>query len=83
MKMNINKLEESKTFDLTEASRISGVKKDQFILFYTMLWYIKKESYGYSATALGIEKGCVINDDKYNVLCCHSTSNSDYCFHCE
>ena len=60
--------ETNKTFDLTEASRISGVRKDQFILFYTMRGYIKKESYGYSATALGIEKGCVVNDDKYNAL---------------
>lgn len=61
-------LSEKITFDLAEAIRISGVKKDQFILFYTMRGYIKKESYGYSATALGIEKGCVINDDKYNAL---------------
>ena len=59
---------EIKTFELDEASRISGVKKDQFILFYTMRGYIKKESYGYSATALGIEKGCVINDEKNNAL---------------
>ena len=57
-----------KTFDLTEASRIAGVNQDDFIQFFLMRGYIRKEEYGYSATALGIEKDCVVNDDKYNAL---------------
>lgn len=57
-----------KTFDLTEASRISGINQADFTDFYVLRGYIKKEPYGYSATALGIERGCVVNDDKYNAL---------------
>ena len=59
---------EIKTFSLTEASRISGVNPDDFIAFYLIRGYIRKESYDYSATVLGIEKGCVVNDENYNAL---------------
>ena len=62
MKANI------KTFDLTEAFRISGVNPDDFIAFYLIRGYIRKESYGYSATVLGIEKGCFVNDNNCNAL---------------
>ncbi len=57
-----------KTFDLTEASRISGVSKNEITDFFLMRGYIRKESYGYSATALGVEKSCVVNDKNYNAL---------------
>lgn len=57
-----------KTFKLDEASRISGVNQSDFTDFYLLRGYVKKEPYGYSATALGIEKGCVINDKNYNAL---------------
>ena len=60
--------EEIKTFDLTEASRISGVNQNDFTDFFLLRGYIRKETYGYSATALGIEKGCVVNDIKHNAL---------------
>ena len=63
-----NQPEKTKNFELAEVSRISGVRLDEFIQFFTIRGYICKESYGYSATALGIERGCVVNDDKYNAL---------------
>ena len=59
---------EIKTFNLIEAARISGVNQNDFIDFFLLRGYIRKEEYGYSATALGIEKGCVVNDKKHNAL---------------
>ena len=50
-------------FRIEEASRISGITPDDFIAFYMLKGYIRKEPNGFSATALGIEKGCVINED--------------------
>ena len=60
--------ETTKTFELTEASRISGVNQNDFTDFFLLRGYIRKEEYGFSATALGIERGCVVNDDKNNAL---------------
>ncbi len=60
--------EEIKTFELFEASRISGISQNDITDFFLMRGYIRKESYGYSATALGVEKGCVVNDKNHNAL---------------
>ena len=60
--------EEVKTFDLSEASRISGVSQNDITDFFLIKKYIRKESYGYSATAPGVEKGCVVNDKNHNAL---------------
>ena len=57
-----------KTFSAAEAAKLSGVKEDFFIDFYVYRGHIMKEPYGYSATALGIEKYTVVNDDKCNAL---------------
>ena len=57
-----------KEYKLSKASKKSGIKQDDFILFYVIRGYIRKETYGYSATALGIEKGCVVNDKNNNAL---------------
>lgn len=57
-----------KNFELSEASRISGVSQNDITGFFFMKKYIRKESYGYSATALGVEKGCVVNDKNHNAL---------------
>ena len=60
--------EKIETFELSEASRISGIKLVDFISFYRIKGYICQEEYGYSATALGIKNGCVVNDNKQNAL---------------
>lgn len=57
-----------KTFDLTEASRISGISQNDITDFYLIRGYIRKEPYGYSATLLGIEKGCFVNDKDLNAM---------------
>ena len=68
VKLNVTQNTELEKFSIEEAIRISGVNQKDFTDFFLLRGYIRKESYGYSATALGIEKGCVINDDKYNAL---------------
>lgn len=65
VKSNVTQNTELEKFSIEEALRISGVSADDFITFYTIRGYIKPEPYGYSATALGIEKNCVINDNNY------------------
>ena len=65
VKSNITQNTELEKFSIEEASRISGVSADDFIAFYKIKGYIKPEFYGYSATALGIEKNCVVNDKDY------------------
>lgn len=57
-----------KTYEIDEASRIAGVDKNEMVEFFKLRGYIRPESYGYSATALGIEKNCCINDKDYNAL---------------
>ena len=57
---------ESEKFSIEEACRISGVNTDYFIQFFLIRGYIKPEPYGYSATMLGLEKGCVVNDKRFN-----------------
>ncbi len=57
-----------KNFELSEASRISGVSQNDITDFFLIKKYIRKESYGYSATALGVEKGSVVNDKNHNAL---------------
>lgn len=57
-----------KIFELSRISRIFGKNQEQVIDFYILKKYIKKESYGYSATVMGIEKGYFINDNKRNAL---------------
>ena len=68
VKSNVTQKTELEKFSIEEASRISGVSADDFIAFYKLKGYIRKEAYGYSATALGIEKGCVVNDKNHNAL---------------
>ena len=65
VKSNVTQNNELEKFSIEEASRISGVSSYDFIAFYTIKGYIKPEPYGYSATALGIEKNCVVNDKDY------------------
>ena len=62
---NVTQKIELEKFSIEEASRISGVSADDFIAFYKLRGYIRPEPYGYSATALGIEKNCVVNDKDY------------------
>ena len=52
VKSNVTQNTELEKFSIEEAIRISGVNPDDFIAFYTIKGYIRKESYGYSATAL-------------------------------
>lgn len=57
-----------KTYGIDETSRIAGVDKKEMVDFFKLRGYIKPESYGYSATFLGIEKNCCVNDKNYNAL---------------
>ena len=57
-----------KNYELDEAARIIGISLEDCVGFLEVKKYIKKESYGYSATACGVQFGNVINDDKHNAL---------------
>ena len=59
---------EVKNFELSEASSLSGITLDELTEFYLIRGYIRKETYGYSATLLGIEKGCFVNDKDFNAM---------------
>lgn len=60
--------EEVKTFELSEASKISGVSQNDITDFFLIRGYIRKESYGYSATGCGVNSKNVVNDKNHNVL---------------
>ena len=60
--------EKVKTFELSEVSRISGVSQDDITDFFLIKKYIKKESYGYSATGCGVDSKNVVNDKNHNAL---------------
>lgn len=66
VKLSVAQNAESEKFSIEEACRISGVNSDYFIQFFLIRGYIKPEPYGYSATMLGIERGCVVNDKRFN-----------------
>lgn len=53
-------------FTILEACRLSGITLDELTEFYLIRGYIRKEPYGYSATLLGVEKGCFVNDKDFN-----------------
>lgn len=57
-----------KNYELDEAARIIGISLEDCVGFLEIKKYIKKEPYGYSATACGVDLGNVINDDKHNAL---------------
>ena len=55
-------------YNLCESAKIIGISTDDFTEFYLLRQYIRKEPYGYSATELGIEKGCFVNDKNCNAF---------------
>lgn len=58
----------AKKYTLDRVTKIIGISTDDFTEFYLLRQYIRKEPYGYSATELGIKKGCFVNDNNYNAL---------------
>ena len=65
---NVGALTTAKKYNIYESAKIIGISTDDFTEFYLLRQYIRKEPYGYSATVLGIEKGCFVNDKNYNAL---------------
>ena len=53
------------TYNIEQAAMKSRVSEKDIADFYKMRGYLKPEKDGYSATILGIEKNCVINDNNY------------------
>lgn len=67
-RMSVYKVSSLEKFSIPEASRLSGITLDELTGFYLIRGYIRKETYGYSATLLGIEKGCFVNDKDFNAM---------------